>query len=153
MSRTYGLRTAQDLLSKLDRDAMLLREQVSSDHFFNFFVTAYSLADWVQNDPSVPASAKNALKQFRGKPEIQICKDLANASKHFELDPKKNPTPMVDSADSAQGYGVGRYGIGDYGVGEESIVVRLSAGSPVDGMDVMEEALREWKAFFHTHGI
>lgn len=57
MSLTYGLKTARDLLAKLERDADLLQSEVSSDRFFNFVVTAYSLADWVQADPSVRQAA------------------------------------------------------------------------------------------------
>jgi hypothetical protein len=153
MSRTYGIRTARDLLAKQERDAQLLREEVSSDRFFNFVVTAYSLADWIQNDPTVPASAKADLARFRSTPAIQVCRDLANASKHFQLDPRRNPNPAVTAADSERGFGVGRYGMGGYGVGEEKITVLHSAGNSIDGLDVMEDALRECKQFFTTHGM
>ena len=153
MSRTYGLRTSKDLLAKLERDAQLLQEEVSSDRFFNFVVTAYSLVDWIGNDPAVPASAKTALTQFRHKSEIEICRELANASKHFQLDPRRYPNPMVASSDSEQGFGVGRYGVGGFGIGEEEITVFLSAGTSVNGLRVMEDALREWKTFFQNHAI
>ena len=56
MSLTYGLQTAKELLEKLRRDAALLDEEVSSDRFFNFVVTGYSLIDWIKNDPAVPAA-------------------------------------------------------------------------------------------------
>ena len=153
MSRTYGLKTANDLLAKLERDARLLREEVSSDRFFNFIVTAYSLVDWVNNDPSVPASAKADLSRFRGTGQIKVCRDLANASKHFQLDPNRNPNPEVAIADSEQGFGVGRFGVGGYGVGEEKIRVWLSAGNEIDGLDVMENTLKEWNLFFTTHDL
>ena len=61
MSRTYGLRTASDLLAKLEHDAQLLRDEVSSDRFFNFVVTAYSLADWIKNDPAVPTAGQSQV--------------------------------------------------------------------------------------------
>ena len=153
MSRTYGLQTAKDLLAKLERDAQLLREEVSSDRFFNFVVTAYSMVDWTRNDPIVPGSAKTALTKFRDQSEIQICRDLANASKHFQLNPHLNPNHTVASADSDQGFGLGRFGVGGFGVGEEEITVWLSKGNGVNGLNVMEDALREWKAFFQTHAI
>ena len=153
MSRTYGLRTANDLLAKLRRDAQLLREEVSSDRFFNFVVTAYSLADWIQNDPSVSSPAKADLTRLRGTTQIQICRELANASKHFQLDPKKSPNPKVASADSEQGYGVGSWGVGDYGVGEEEITVWLNAGEGISGLEVMEDVLEEWNQFFSMHGL
>jgi hypothetical protein len=147
------LKTARDLLGKLSRDADLLHEEVSSDRFFNFVVTAYSLADWIQNDPSVNQSAKADLTRFRSMPCIKICRDLANASKHFQLDPKKNPNPKVASASSDQGFGVGRFGHGEFGVGEEEIFIALDDGSTQDGFSLMEDTLREWKAFFTQHGL
>lgn len=153
MSRTYGLKSASDLLAKLDRDAELLRECVSSDRFFNFVVTAYSLADWVQNDPAVPQPAKSDLKRFRSTTAIKICRDLANASKHFQLDPKRNPDPTVTAANSDQGFGVGRFGVGGFGAGEEKITVLLGAKKSIDGLDLMEDTLREWQQFFSNHGI
>ena len=153
MSRTYGLQTARNLFEKLERDAQLLREEVSSDRFFNFVVTAYSLADWVHNDPNLPAAAKVDLGRVRAMTEIQICRDLANASKHFQLNPKRNPNPTVAKAESEQGYGVGRYSVGGYGVGEEEITVSLSAGGSVNGLDVMEVVVRIWGQFFTKHGI
>jgi hypothetical protein len=153
MSRTYGIKTAPDLLAKLERDAQLLREEVSSDRFFNFVVTAYSLADWIQNDPTVPASAKSDLQRFRGTAQIKICRDLANASKHFQLDPTRNPSPKVASAESDQGFGVGRFGVGGFGVGEEEITVVLSAGNSINGLDLMAGTLKEWHQFFTAHGI
>lgn len=140
-------------MAKLERDAQAFREGVSSDRFFNFVITAYALADWVQSDPNVPGAAKAALAQFRDKFEIKICRDLANASKHFQLDSRRNPNPTVASTNSAQGYGLGRFGAGEFGVGEEEITVWLTAGRGVNGLVVVEDALREWKAFFLTHTI
>ncbi len=151
MTRTYGLKSAHDLLGKLERDATLLKAEVSSDRFFNFVVTAYHLTDWIKEDPSVPQSAKNDLNTFMKTPEIQICRDLANASKHFELDKKRNPLPTVDTAKSKTGYGVGRFGAGAYGVGEESITICLTTGNMINGLDLMEKTLIAWKNFFKTH--
>lgn len=153
MSRTYGLKTASDLLAKLERDAQLLREEVSSDRFFNFVVTAYSLVDWIQNDPNIPAAAKADLPRFRATTSIQICRDLANASKHFQLDIKPGRKPIVTNAESEQGFGLGRFGRGGYGVGEEEVGVWLSASDRINGLDVKEQSLKEWRHFFSTHGL
>lgn len=153
MPHTYGLKTASDLLSKLDRDAKLLREGVTSDRFFNFVVTAYSLVDWVKNDPAIPQPAKSDLKRFRSTKVIEICRDLANASKHFSLDPQRNSNPTVSDTKSDQGFGIGRFGVGGYGVGEEKISVFLGANNSIDGLDLVEETLRDWHHFFSNHGI
>lgn len=153
MSLTYGLKTAKDLFAKLERDAGLLQDEVSSERFFNFVVTAYSLADWVQNDPSIPTAAHNDLANFRSTNELQICRDLANASKHFQLDPKRNPNPAVTSTLSEQGFGIGRFAVGGYGVGEEEISVDLSAGNTMNGLDLVQNMLKAWQQFFTKHGI
>ena len=153
MSRNYGLRTVHDLLAKLERDADRLRQEVSSDDFFNFVVTAYSLADWVQNDPTVSSTAKIDLQQFRFKPNIQTCRDLANSSKHFYLDPKRNQNPKVQSASSDQGFGMGRFGHGGFGLGEEQITITLTDGNKLNGLHVVEEVLYDWKEFFVKHSI
>jgi hypothetical protein len=58
MSLTYGLQSARDLFAKLQRDAATLDKEVSSDNFFNFVVTGYSLVDWIEKDPSVSAFGK-----------------------------------------------------------------------------------------------
>jgi hypothetical protein len=153
MPRTYGLRTSRDLLAKLERDAELLRKEVTSDHFFNFVVTAYSLADWIKNDPSVSQVAKDALDLFRSSRTIQICRDLANASKHFTLDPRRNPNPRVDSVTSEQGFGMGRFGHGGFGIGEEEIHVVLEDGSVQNGLTIMENTLQEWLGFFSQYSL
>ncbi len=56
MALTFGLRTPRDLLEKLERDAALINDEVTSDRFFNFVVTGYSMVDWIKNDSSIPDS-------------------------------------------------------------------------------------------------
>ena len=51
MALRFGLRTASDLFAKLRRDAALLDEEVTSDLFFNFVVTARHLPEWIEKDP------------------------------------------------------------------------------------------------------
>lgn len=150
MSLTYGLATAKDLLEKLERDAALLDEEVTSDRFFNFVVTGYSLIDWVKNDPSVPSAARTAVSSLYSDPWLQVCGDIANASKHFVL---KKRTPITAGTTSKQGWGLGRWGKGGWGVGEESIIVTLNDATTYSGLDLMKGVLHTWKDFFTRHGI
>jgi hypothetical protein len=47
------LKSANDLYAKLQRDAaLLLEDEVTTDRFFNFVITGYSLIDWVKEDAS-----------------------------------------------------------------------------------------------------
>jgi len=152
MSLTYGLKSPRDMLAKLRRDHVRLNEEVSSDNFFNFVVTAYHIIDWVKNNPSVPASAKNDVGSVYGNTYIAVCRDIANASKHFALDPKyKGQITAKTSAIS--GFGVGRYGAGGYGVGEESIMVVLNDGQRFDGLQLAQEIINAWDVFFAKHSL
>jgi len=87
MSLTFDLLSVQDLFAKLQRDADALDQEVTSDRIFNFVVTGYSMIDWVNNDPSVPATAKTAaaVQSLYSKKWLKVCGDLATASKHFTL--------------------------------------------------------------------
>src|SRR6266487_1410203 len=122
MSLTYGMKTPRDMLAKLQRERARLDNEVSGDNLFNFVVTAYHIIDWIKNDPSVPAPAKTEVVSMYGNTHVAVCRDLANASKHFALD--KNYKGQVAAKTSAiSGYGVGRYGKESYGAGEQSIIV------------------------------
>jgi len=128
MSLTPGLRSAVDLFYKLQRDTELLNEEVTSDRFFNFVVTGYSLIDWVKHDPALPPPARmgDEIDTLYKEPWLRVCGDLPTASKHFLLTKR---TPITANATSAAGYGVGRFGKGAFGTGEESIELRINDGS------------------------
>ena len=150
MALTYGLSSARSLYEKLQRDAEALEEEVNSDRFFNFFVTGYSLIDWVKKDPSVPQTAQTAVNDIRDDQWIKTCRDIANASKHFTLN-YSNPT--TSSVTSEQGLGVGRYGLGGFGLGEERINVTLTDGSSFDCLKLVDGVMNTWKNFFSLYGI
>jgi hypothetical protein len=103
MALTYGLKSPRDLFEKVKRDAQLLVQDLTSDKFFNFVVTGYSIIDWVKNDPSISQPVKSAVINLYTDPWIKVCGDLANASKHFTLDEPKR-TPITASAESHKGH-------------------------------------------------
>lgn len=86
MALTCGLRSPRDLLEKLKRDAALLDEEVTSDRFFNFVVTGYSIIDWVKNDPSSPSSAISAVETMGTDRWIKVCGDLANSQQALHVE-------------------------------------------------------------------
>jgi hypothetical protein len=152
MTLTFGLTSIRDLQAKLQRDADTLDEEVTSDRFFNFVVTGYSMIDWVKNDPSVPSTAKvpAIVQGLYDDQWLKVCGDLATASKHFTLTKR---TPITSSASSSSGFGVGRYGKGGYGVGEESIEVCLNDGTSFHCLDLVQGVLSSWQTFFSVHKI
>jgi hypothetical protein len=141
MTLVSGLDSAKDLHAKLQRNAALLDKEVSSDAFFNFVVTGYSLIDWIEKDPGVPAAAKTQIDALYADKWLKVCGDLATAAKHFALTQRK---PITSSATSQQGYGMGRYGKGAWGVGEESIEVALNDGTRFSALELVEGVLGTW---------
>jgi hypothetical protein len=147
---TFGLETPRDLLEKLKRDGALLDQEVTSDRFFNFVITGYSLIDWIKNSASVPATARNAGTAMYQDHWIKICGDIAAASKHFTLTRR---VPITSSAESEQGYGLGRYGKGGYGIGEHSIQIQLNDGSSISCLELVKKVIDAWETFFHSHRL
>ncbi len=150
MSLTYGLQNGRDLFEKLKRDAALLEKEVSRDHFFHFVITAYHLCEWLEHDSAIHKKVKSDLVNIRKEKSIAVCRDIANASKHYKLN-KNYKNLVTDSADSSQGYGMGRYGAGAYGVGEEQIDIVLSDGTKLNALELKNNVIVLWKGFFSKH--
>ena len=147
MSLHPGLDTAADLYQKLRRDADRLEKLVTPDDFFNFVITAHSLCDWAERDPSLSSTAHAAVANVRVTSWMQICRDLANGSKHFEV---TTYNASVTGSHGDVGYGTGRYGVGAYGVGEWSITVEHD-GSTHDALAVVVEVMAVWHDFFQGY--
>ena len=153
MALTFGFNKIGDMLAKLERDAELLEnEAVTGDRFLNFVLTGYAIIDWVKNDPTVPASAKQqaVVQSLYQDRSLKICGDLANSGKHFTLTTR---SPITKDATTESGYGVGRYGMGGYGVGEEEITIELNDGTTMNALDLVRDVVSTWKRFFVTHGM
>ncbi|CAI9009840.1 MULTISPECIES: hypothetical protein [Burkholderia] len=153
MALTPGFQSARDLLEKLNRDRDLLDSEVTSDRFFNFVVTAYSLCDWVKNDPAVPANAKTALATFRQSVELQVCRDLANSLKHYKLNGPSQQGAITSGTDVGQGWGMGRWGYGGWGVGEQQITIDLNDGTTFNALQFAATVLQQWQGFFAVNQL
>jgi hypothetical protein len=150
MSLTFGLQDANDMLAKLHHEHERLEREVTSYDLFNFVVTAYHLIEWVERDPVVPPTAKHDLASIRQDTYIAVCRDLANANKHFKL--KRDYKGQVTSeATSKSGFGVGRYGAGAFGRGEESITIVLTDETEYVALALARSVIDVWDAFFARH--
>ena len=138
-------------MPKLQREQDRLRAEVTSDNVFNFVVTAYHIVDWIKNS-TLGSSVKTAVRKMRGNPYIAVCRDLANASKHFELD-QGYPNQVVDQTSVQTGFGRGRYGKGAYGIGEPTIVIVLMDGTRYDVLELSQKTVDAWQGFFAAHGL
>jgi len=150
---TYKLSCPHDLLEKLRSDVKLLEEQVTSYRFFNLVVTGYHIIDWIKNNESVPEATQKAAKKMYENEYISVCRDIANASKHFKFkEDYKNR--KIKSAESVQGpFGTGRFGKGVYGVGEEQITIESLDGRKYKALEFAKAILNTWEDFFKKHKL
>lgn len=144
---TYGLETPSDLLAKLKRDAALLKDEVTSDRFFNFVVTGYSLIDWVKECSAVPAAAQAEAQKMYTDPWIQVCGDIATASKHFRLTQR---TPITSKAEAVE-YGWGLRWDGAWGLAGPGVRIELNDGTFYSHVTFIENVVKTWQSFFETH--
>ena len=82
---TCKLNDPYDLLEKLRNDVELLEDEVTSYRFFNLAVTGYHIIDWIKNNEAIPDATREAVKNMYKNKYISVCRDLANASKHFKF--------------------------------------------------------------------
>jgi hypothetical protein len=75
----FELGTAENMLEKARRELARLEADVSIDHAFNFFVTAYHISDYLD---------VRLKKRARKKSWLMLCGDACNKAKHKELDVK-----------------------------------------------------------------
>lgn len=91
MSLIPSLQNPNDLLLKLCRESINVytskKDQEVLDRFFNFCITAHSLRDWVIKSGDLD---ENAVHNYCNKfDSLRMCRDIANANKHFGLHPEK----------------------------------------------------------------
>lgn len=140
-----GFQGPLDLFEKLLRDAEKLEAEVSSDHLFNFALTARHLAEWMERDRSLAREARRRLARLTQSPSFRLCTELANACKHFTL---RNRT-LLHSTSSARGFGMGRFGHGGYGIGEEELTLQTPRGS-VKALHLVRELVAAFQAVFSS---
>lgn len=143
-----GFETAADLYHKLKCDAATITKAVTPHNFFNFVITAHSLCDWAERDPSVSSTAHAAVANVRVSPWLQMCRDVANGSKHFEV---TSYEPSVTDSHGDVGYGSGRFGRGDYSVGEWSITLEHNNNTH-EALTVVAQVMAVWHTFFEEYG-
>src|SRR5215831_9878067 len=58
-------------------------EEHQRDDFYDFFVAAYHLADWIKNDDTVDQKVRDAAWAYRHTGDIGLAGDVANGFKHL----------------------------------------------------------------------
>ena len=63
----------------------------AEDYLWAFFQNCWHIKDWIRNDPRVTNEAKERVwEAVQTTRSLRLAADLANGSKHFSEDPKRN---------------------------------------------------------------
>ncbi|MEZ7204771.1 hypothetical protein [Pseudoalteromonas sp. DY56-GL79] len=98
-SLRVGLHSCEELFEKLKWEYSQLQEDWSNSYItFNFVLTANHLyADWVTSQGTkIQRQKVNRLPEL-GKQLFAVLRDVANASKHWQLDRKSEKKKVVES--------------------------------------------------------
>lgn len=142
-----SLQTANDLWNKLEYDYRLIQDYSTDVYlFYNFFITAYHLVDWV-ND----GAEKNELEKI---PEVNVAMHIANGSKHLFLSNPKNDSIKSTTSES---YYVDGYYESDY---YETVVYinfddkyKTKFGSRMPAKHFAEKLMECWEGELRSRGI
>ncbi|MCZ7625755.1 MAG: hypothetical protein M5R38_07855 [Candidatus Methylomirabilis sp.] len=145
MSITFQLTSPVDLFEKLRREAARLDQGVSADNVFNFAVTAWHLYEWLKKKPGTWAPEQEAdLDTIRKSEYLQICRDIANASKHYSL----TYTPTAKDIVHVPG-GIGRtkLGVSRLGKAKDTIDIKTDVGR-YEIINLKNRVIELYEAFF-----
>lgn len=151
--KTFGLRDSRDLLEKLQWELtnLFCRQRhdiaVCQYHALNCAITAWHITDWLWQDISPElkfALQMNQCKDFQDYvratcPELNLCHQIANGSKHCLLEHKPDTTISADISDG-EGY--------DYG---NPVIVEGDTQHSAD--DVFYAALHWFQTFIREYNI
>jgi hypothetical protein len=138
--------SAAEHFEKLKKVLKRIDEAVHKDDLDDFFKTAYHLIEIIEKDAATTPIQKTGATALRLDVDFRICREIANSSKHFGLDARRNPAPVFKNASTLEGFGVGRYGMSAYGVGEQSISIHLSDGTSIDAQGLVRRIFEKWSA-------
>lgn len=116
-----------------------------ADFIFTFFQNCFHLKDWLKKTDEVPEVDLEKLTS--DNIELQICRDICNATKHFSL-----TTPSQEYEISfIQEYCPPRFGGGWYG-GDARLLV-VADDKNYDAKELMYKCLNIWKEFLLAKGV
>jgi excisionase family DNA binding protein len=153
----FGLMDPAELLGKLFHDFKRLqadREQHTILYTaFDFFVTAYSLVDWIIN--STPEMTKAERDKLRAPMIVKICGDIANGTKHFIRNRPKQTSITTHSAPPAFSGAFSNASQTAWSAWVELNPAEAKAASipqicPIE--QLAEAVLAHWKAYFEGWG-
>jgi hypothetical protein len=115
------------------------------DDVQSLFEAVHHLKDWIRNDPSSGVTKIDVHQLINTSPDLQLCADLANGSKHLVLTSPRTGDPSTTIARNDVAVHVGS------GAAHRFYVA--SVGAEHDALDLAERAVSEWEKFLTGQGL
>ncbi len=112
-----------------------------ADFGYAFFQNCFHLREWVQHTANIPRADLDA---FMGREEMQVCRDLANGTKHLNI-----TRPNVDAR-----FSIGREYDPRSHFGYRLFVItdnEKTGGEKYDLFDLASRCLEAWEQFLAPH--
>jgi hypothetical protein len=124
------------------------------DEVYAFFQNCYHLKDWLRNDPASSALVRADIEStISGSPNLSLCADLCNGSKHLTL--TRNIRSSADTHVGSRHFEVG-LSSGSGSDSPPSIAVKYevqSGGSVYDAFTVAQSCMIEWGDYLKSKGL
>jgi hypothetical protein len=172
---TFGLRTPEDLIAKLERELARLgaarKPADMIDHGLNFAISAWHMAEWIaKNDTCREALRVNlqttdtdaqGLRKKLEKlalskcPELECCRVIASSAKHLQCTrpPPRDPTFMANEAPAEVGWVNNRNESITFCNNEGNLITWMSSlctvheGNRRQATEIFEQVLAWWRSF------
>lgn len=117
------------------------------DEVIAFFQACYHLKDWLKNDPASRVTSSEVEDFVERTPSLRLCGDLANGSKHLQLDrPRVDPDARI----GARNY---KLGLGGRGPTISVTYTVEAAGKTYDALTLAEECWGAWETYLLRKGL
>ena len=156
MSIFPSLKNPNDLLLKLCRESINVytsqKDEEVLDRFFNFCITAHSLRDWVIKSSGI--DKKTVHDYCNTFDSMKMCRDIANANKHFGLDSGKisSVSAINEKELSYRTMALGEIDTKTI-VKKPSLEVLDQNGNKINLKDFMNNAIEAWVDVFDHFSI
>jgi hypothetical protein len=124
------------------------------DALYHFFQDAYHLKDWLKNDSTRPVNGVQLENDITSTPELALCADLCNGTKHFGLN------RSARTGDSSTGFdsqsvnifapAAGASQASGYAAHSWTVT---SGGSTLDALKLADDVVAAWDNLLRAKGL
>jgi hypothetical protein len=146
----FFMSNPRHMFEKAKRDFDKMKANVNTETVFNFFVTAYHIRDYVENQSKALRDA--IFKEFNEDKDFRMCRYICEKGKHMELTHERWKDYQFNTQHNLGGLLDGAPLDAVYLDANESY--RLVAdGKEIEVIALGQQILQKWERFFKANGI